>query len=87
MEELALKESGSLFGNGTELSHLQDIANSHGFVTTESKEAIKIYARSIIYNQNGIVLSTLKVKRLVIEQINNNNPVILWIHSDANCNH
>lgn len=87
MEELAFKESGSLFRNGTELSHLQEIANSHGFVVTEFEEARKISKRSNEYKEKKKTLSTTNVKKFVIDQVKNNHPVILWLHSDGNCDH
>lgn len=72
MEELAAKR-GSLMQKGTEISHLQEIAASHGFVATEPQEARKIF------KNKKKVLSTGVVKDFVIEKVSQDQPVILFL--------
>jgi hypothetical protein len=78
MEELA-SESGSLFRWGTELSHLKEMAESHGYIATECQEAIRNHKNSKAYKITKKELSTDNVKTFVIDHVLQDHPVILWL--------
>jgi len=78
MNELTSKEAGSLFRNGTDLCHLQDIAKSYR-VNTEVEEARPIRASSNEYKTTGKSLDTKNVKDFVIKKVSDDHPVILWL--------